>query len=140
MLKNNSCRVRDVATGIWLLILIAACAPVPVNNEALDVSFSQITSDYTVADQHNYGCNTIDETVLRHVLRHGSAVNERELHDNYSLVGCTIKGSLFVSGQPTTFTFDYGGIMRIANGTVLACGKHCCSEQFEYCSWDKKAQ
>lgn len=121
------------------IITIISCATLVVSNERdRATTFSNIDSDYIVTDTNNYGCKTIDLSVLKHILKTGIFVTEKELHDNYSTTGCTIKGRLDMGDKTVNFIYDYGGIVFFDNGRILACGKDCCQENYPNCSWDKE--
>ena len=124
--------------GIILLsTLVISCQSTrPIFNEQEKINYSNIQSEFVVADTNNYGCKPVDESVLKHVLKTGKPASAREIHDYYSVVGCSIEGSLFKDNIQISFTFDYGGIIYFDNGDILACGEECCADGFEYCTWD----
>ncbi len=121
------------------VLLAASCMSFSVaNKNHQGVVFSNIESDFEVEDLNSYGCGRIEVSHLKHVLEYGSYITERDLHDEYSTVGCSIQGSLLVNGEKVNFAFDYGGIFYFGNGKVMACGESCCSDSFKYCTWNAK--
>ena len=125
----------------YLLIaapLLASCASDAVRNRFdHELRFSAIHSDFQVTDANGYGCGRMDRAALVHVLETGLWISDRELHDHYSTTGCRVTGGISVNSVATEFTFDYGGILRLSNGKVLGCGEACCTEGFDFCSWDR---
>ena len=100
-------------------------------------SSEQIKSTYKVTDLNNYKCEAINQSVIQHVLTNGVIASNRDIHDYYSTVGCSVSGTLNHNGKNTTFDFDYGGILNLGTGQTIACGKKCCENNFKYCTWDK---
>ena len=100
-------------------------------------SSEQIKSTYKVTDLNNYKCEAINQSVIQHVLTNGVIASNRDIHDYYSTVGCSVSGTLNYNGKNTTFDFDYGGILMLGTGQTIACGKKCCENNFKYCTWDK---
>lgn len=129
-------------TFLALAVLAIGCdasQPGHVTNENRPaLQFTDIRSDYATTDVNGYGCTRIDKSVLEHILRYGTWLSEKEVHDYYSTTGCTIRGSVELNGKETKFDYDYVGIMRFANGMILGCGRNCCSESYPNCSWDKQ--
>lgn len=123
-------------TFIIALLVVACTSGIIVNSIDSSLSFDDIRSDFTVKDTNSYGCEKINMGDLKHVLEYGVLSTERDIHDYYSTVGCSVGGSLLMNGERQTFTFDYGGIFRFSNGTILSCGKRCCENNFKYCTWD----
>ena len=125
-----------------IMILIAICAScsshtVP-NNTDRGIVFTDIKSDYTLNDMNNYGCKPIGLPVLEHIFKNGTFVTEKDLHDQYSTTGCTIKGRVKINNRTNEFIYDYGGIVYLSNGKILGCAQGCCREDYPNCSWDKK--
>lgn len=122
----------------YIITNISCSTPVIMNERHHATTFSNINSDFIVTDTNNYGCKTIDLSVLNYILRKGIFITEKELHDSYSTTGCTIKGSLNMSDKNVNFVYDYGGMLFFNDGSILACGKDCCREDYPNCSWDKE--
>ena len=99
--------------------------------------FSNIKSTFKITDLNNYKCEPIDQSIIKHVLTNGIIASDRDIHDYYSTVGCSINGTLDVNNTNTTFSFDYGGILKLGTGQTIACGKTCCENNFKYCTWNK---
>ena len=116
-------------------ISFAACASDAARNKS---EFSNLESDYQVTDVNNYGCEKVDRSSLLHILETGQVVSDSEIHDHYSITGCTTQGTLSVNGVPTRFVFDYGGIFTFSNGMKFGCGKNCCKDGFAFCSYDEE--
>ncbi|MEJ2407611.1 MAG: hypothetical protein P8171_25795 [Candidatus Thiodiazotropha sp.] len=120
-------------------MLLVACASDGIENKHKEsLVFGDIRSDYFLTDRNDYGCKSIDTQVLEHILRTATPLTDEEVHDHYSTTGCSIDGVVAVNGTETSFVYDYGGIMWLRNGMILGCGKGCCSDSHEYCSFDKK--
>lgn len=127
-----------IITLLFSLLFLISCGSGEIKNKNhKNLSFNNIKSTYKITDLNNYKCETIDESVIRHVLTTGVIVAGREIHDYYSTVGCSISGTLDNNGKNTIFSFDYGGILKLGNGQIIACGRTCCENNFKYCTWDK---
>ncbi len=126
---------------VFLLIqfcfLIAACDSVNVvNKNDQKLVFTAIKSDYKVTDRNNYGCEKIDETIVKHTLQKGVEVTDRDIHDYFSTSGCTVEGSLIINDTKKSFSFDYGGYIYIGDELIIGCAKKCCENNFKYCTWE----
>ncbi|MCF6235533.1 MAG: hypothetical protein L3J70_04040 [Gammaproteobacteria bacterium] len=122
---------------ITILIFNISCTSHTIANKNYnEFQFSKIKSDYLLTDSNNYGCKKIDNSVIMHVLKTGTVVTDREVHDHFSTTGCSIRGSMVLDGAETDFTFDYGGIIYFSSGMILGCSKECCGGSYLYCSWD----
>lgn len=120
------------------LLLFISCGAVDIKNKNhKNLIFNNIKSTFEITDLNNYKCETIDESIIKHVLTNSVIASDRDIHDFYSTVGCSISGTLNNNGQNTTFSFDYGGILKLGTGQTIACGKMCCENNFKYCTWDK---
>ena len=125
-------------TPLLSLLFLVSCNAEHIKNKSHNnLTFSNIKSTYKVTDLNNYKCKLIDESVIKHMLTHGVIASDRDIHDYYSTVGCSVTGTLNFNGQNTTFSFDYGGILKLGTGQTIACGKTCCENNFKYCTWDK---
>lgn len=116
--------------------LVVACGAGELHNKNTRTVFSNIESNYVVTDRNNYQCVNIDKKIIQHVLSTGVEVNGRDIHDFYSTSGCTVEGTLKVNNTSKTFSFDYGGFIYIGNDMIIGCGKECCKDNFEYCTWE----
>jgi hypothetical protein len=131
-------RLRSLMV-VTFSISFGACVSDIVHNKSDDkLEYSNLESDYRLTDLNNYGCEKVDRSSLLHILETGQVVSDREIHDHYSITGCTISGRLSVNGVPAQFTFDYGGIFTFSDGTKLGCGKDCCKDGFTFCSYDEE--
>jgi len=127
-----------IITLLFSLLFLFSCDSEEIKNKNhKNLTFKNIKSTYKLTDLNNYKCETIDESVIKHVLITGVIASDRDIHDHYSTVGCSISGTLDNNGQNTTFSFDYGGILKLGTGQTIACGKMCCANNFKYCTWDK---
>lgn len=122
---------------IFLVALTACNNKFVTNNQHNGVKFSSIQSDYIVTDTNNYGCEKIDDQVLKHILTTGTSITAREMHDHYDTTGCSIKGQITKNERLVSFTFDYGGIFYFSDETLLGCGRKCCENNFIYCTYSK---
>lgn len=102
-----------------------------------ELEFSNIQSDFAVQDINNYDCEQIDIATLNHIFSTGRITTHRNIHDNHSIVGCSVDGQVMINKDIQEFSFDYGGTMYFKNGEVMACGKDCCHDDFKYCTWEK---
>jgi hypothetical protein len=124
---------------IFLTTTLTSCSTHTIyNRNGRETLFSDIKTDYSLIDVNHYGCESIDLTVLEHILENGTFVTEKELHDQYSTTGCTIEGSVKINNNLNEFVYDYGGIIYFSNGKILACGESCCRDNYPNCSWDKQ--
>jgi hypothetical protein len=139
-IKDN--KMKSIFFGSMVIFIIALCSSCSVygisNSRYPEMVFSNIRSDYSVTDLNQYGCTKIDRAVLRRILRYGTRITEKEVHDDYSTTGCTIKGSVAINNKKKEFVYDYGGIITFDDGKIFGCGKACCREDYPYCSYGKK--
>lgn len=129
--------MRIIILSFSLLFIISCGSGEIKNKNHKNLIFNNIKSTFKITDLNNYKCQTIDQSVIKHVLTNGVIASDRDIHDYYSTVGCSISGTLDVNNTNTTFSFDYGGILTIGNGKTIACGKVCCENNFKYCTWEK---
>lgn len=129
--------MKIIILSFSLLFLISCGSGEIKNKNHKNLVFNNIKSTFKIADLNNYKCETIDQSVIKHILINGVIASDRDIHDYYSTVGCSISGTLDVNSTSTTFNFDYGGILKLGNGQTIACGKTCCENNFKYCTWDK---
>ena len=119
---------------ILILILISGCSTYSHHKTE---RFTDIQSDLVVTDTNHYDCQKPTLAAIKRILSNGEAVSQRELHDHYSTTGCSVEGSLKDKGTLKTFSFDFGGMIYLSDGTVIACGEDCCGDtDFPYCSFD----
>jgi len=106
---------------------VAGCASRPtITNDFSGQAFAALQSDFRVTDLNHYGCEPIDASDLKHILETGVAVSARDLHDYYSITGCSISGTVTIDGTPTDSsstmaefsTSRMGGCWRAASGAV----------------------
>ena len=116
--------------------MIGCSSSVITNTNHNNMIFSDIKSDFIITDTNSYDCKKIDNSIIKHVLKTGVVVSQRNIHDYYDTTGCSTKGSVIMNNSPTKFTFEYGGIINLSNGTQLGCAEICCKNDFEYCTWD----
>lgn len=122
---------------ILVILPIASCCPDIIRNKIHeDIEFSKIDSGYQLTDSNNFGCDKADSSVFINILKTGTLISEKDVHDYYSTTGCSTTGSIFINGVKANFTFEYGGIIYFSDGKILGCGKKCCTEKFLYCSYD----
>lgn len=107
------------------------------NTHNFDLVFTEIQSDFIVKDINDYDCNKIDITTLNYVFSTASPTTHMDVHDNFSTVGCSIEGLITTENENIGFKFDYGGIIYLDNGKIMACGEGCCRNNFKYCTWEK---
>lgn len=88
-----------------------------------------------VRDEHGYGCGPVEKADLVRFLDTADFESQRTIHDHFSVVGCSVTGKISMNGELSTFVFDYGGIMYLDDGRILACGESCCEDGYEYCTW-----
>lgn len=115
---------------------VSVCGAGELVNKNTKTVFSGIESNNVVTDRSNYQCGKINKKVIQHVLSTGVEVTGRDIHDYYSTSGCTVEGKLKVNNVSKKFSFDYGGYIYIGNDMIIACGKECCKNDFEYCTWE----
>lgn len=134
-------KMKPLLFGILIFFLIAifaSCSGYGISNSKYPgMVFSNIRSDYSIADLNQYGCTKIDRAVLRRILQYGTRITEKEVHDDYSTTGCTIKGSVAINNKEKEFVYDYGGILYFDDGKILGCGAACCREDYPNCSYGK---
>lgn len=124
--------MRNIFSLIFLAIIISACT-----DKSQKTVFSNFESEFIIQDLNNYGCEKISKENVLHVLETGVTSTSRKVHDNHSIVGCSIEGKLTKRNEVVSFTFDYGGIVNFNDGSILACEEKCCENNFEYCSWER---
>lgn len=134
--KQNNMKKIIVFITVFVASSTGSCANNTVINKHENLTISNIVSDYHVTDLNNYDCKKINKAVLAHVLTTGIVITAPDLHDYYSSTGCSIQGTLHINSKKVNFSFDYGGYFRFSDGRILACGKACCTKDFENCSWD----
>jgi len=123
--------------SLIIFLFLISCGSTEIKNKNhKNLIFNDIKSTYEITDVNNYKCETIDKSVIKHVLENGVIASDRDIHDYYSTVGCSISGTLNSNNEHTTFSFDYGGILKLGTGQTIACGKTCCENNFKYCTWD----
>jgi len=130
--------MKIIIVSFSLLFLVSCITSDIINKNHKNLFFNEIESSYKVTDLNNYKCKSIDESVIRHVLTYGVIASDRDIHDYYSTVGCSVDGTLNSNDKKTIFSFDYGGILKLGTGQTIACGETCCKNDFTYCTWDKK--
>lgn len=115
---------------------IAACNS--SNIVVQQLNFQDIQSDLVVTDKNSYGCEPPSLEDIKHIMRTGTIVTRRESHDRFSTVGCSVKGATIYNEQRMEFTFEFGGMIFLSNGQILACREsYCIQEGFEYCTYEK---
>lgn len=129
--------MKIIILSFSLLFLIPCGSGEIKNKNHKNMVFNNIKSTFKITDLNNYKCETIDQSVIKHVLINGVIASDRDIHDYYSTVGCSISGTLDVNSTSTTFSFDYGGILKLGNGQIITCRKTCCENNFKYCTWGK---
>ena len=127
----------NIAITTLISICTSCSAQNIINKHYSELKFSDIKSDYSLVDLNNYGCERIDSSVLKHILKNGTWITEKDVHDYYSTTGCTIKGNVAINNKKNKFVYDYGGIIYFENGKILGCGENCCREDYPNCSYDK---
>ncbi len=130
--------MKIIILSLSLLFLISCGSEEVKNKNHKNLTFDNIKSTYKITNLNNYKCEPIDQSIIKHVLTYGIIASDRDIHDYYSTVGCSISGTLDNNGQNTTFSFDYGGILKPGYGRTIACGKICCENNFKYCTWNKE--
>ncbi len=129
--------MKIIVLSLSLLFLISCGSGEIKNKNHKNLTFNNIKSTFKITDINNYKCKSIDQSVINHILTEGVIASERDIHDHYSIIGCSISGTVDLNGKNTTFSFDYGGILKLGNGRTIACGKICCENNFKYCTWNK---
>lgn len=125
-------------TCLFSLFLVTSCTENTIENQNIKgMVLSNIKSNYVIENARRMPCDNIDRTILEHVLKTGVMATDRDIHDDYSTVGCSIKGTLDINGQSKAFVFDYGGFFYLGNNQNIACGKQCCANNFIYCTWSE---
>ena len=125
------------STLLSAFLLLACSSNKVVNIHDPELEFTDIQSKFIVKDINNYDCDDIDIATLNYIFTTSSPISQMDLHDYFSTVGCSIKGQVTTKGESIGFKFDYGGIIYLDNGEVMACGEDCCQNDFKYCTWDK---
>lgn len=110
-----------------------------INKNHNELIFSEIKSNLFLTDINDYGCGQIGLSDLSFLLENSTIVSDSVIHDQYSIVGCSINGTALKNKKKVEFTFDYGGIFYFSDGVVMACGELCCNDSYEFCSWDPKS-
>ncbi len=129
--------MKNFTLFLSLLFLISCGTGEIKNKNHKNLIFNNIKSTFEITDLNNFKCEVIDQSIIKHVLIHGVIASDRDVHDDYSIVGCSITGTLDVNHTNTKFNFDYGGILRLRNGQTIACAESCCANNFKYCTWEK---
>lgn len=120
---------------------LTACTGNNVTNiHNKDLEFFNIQTDFKVQDVNNYDCEKIDIATLNHIFSTAKITTHRDIHDSYSIVGCSINGKVMINKNIQEFSFDYGGTIYFKSGEVMACGKYCCRDGFKYCTWEKEVK
>jgi hypothetical protein len=123
---------------ILLFFTLSCSAQNIINKNHNGLFFSKVKSNLSLHDINNYGCNQIKLNDLSYLLENSTIVSKSTIHDHYSIVGCSVNGTVFKNKKKVEFTFDYGGIFYFSDGVIIACGELCCNESYEFCSWDTK--
>lgn len=110
-----------------------------INKNHNGLLFSKIKSDLVLSDINDYGCSKIELSDLSFLLENSTIVSNSLIHDQYSIVGCSIRGTTLKNKKEVEFTFDYGGVFYFSDGVVMACGELCCNDSYKFCSWDPKS-
>jgi len=126
-----------IAIILSTCILLACSSNKTINIHDAELEFTNIQSDFVIKDVNNYDCDDIDIATLKYILTTSKPVSQIELHDEFSTVGCSIKGRVTIKDKSIGFKFDYGGILYLENKKIMACGEDCCQNDFKYCTWDK---
>jgi len=127
-----------ILLNLLAFTMLVSCISGRIENQyTKGLVFSNLKSDFVIENINSLNCETINASVIEHVLTTGVIATSREIHDYYSYVGCSVKGTVEVNGANTGFKFDYGGILYLKNGQTIACGEKCCVKGFQYCTWDK---
>jgi len=126
--------------GLILSFFTLSCSTTSVKNKNHnELIFSKIKSDLVLNDINNYGCSKIKLSDLSFLLENSTIVSNSIIHDQYSIVGCSISGTMHKNKKEVEFTFDYGGVFYFSDDVVMACGELCCNDSYEFCSWDPKS-
>lgn len=128
---------RFIAIVLSTFFILACSSNKIINIHDTELVFTNIQSDYIIKDINNYECDDIDIATLKYFLTTSKPVSQIELHNEFSTVGCSIKGRVTVDSKSIGFRFDYGGILYLNNGKIMACGEDCCQNNFKYCTWNK---
>ncbi|ABC33641.1 hypothetical protein HCH_07027 [Hahella chejuensis KCTC 2396] len=125
-----------------LALGLSACVADPgIPHPDSGLVFSHLRLQPEITDLNGFRCQPVNKTDLNHILQTGEFVSHRQIHDEYSISGCSVTGTLSINGSATPFSFDYSGIFYFADGRILACGEACCDAGFEHCGWyDPEAQ
>ena len=124
--------------AVLIAVLASYATSHIINKNSSKLVFADLETDYSLTDLNNCGCEKIDLPVLQHILKNGTLIAGKEVSDQYSTTGCTIKGSVMINGKTNQFTYDYGGLIYFSDGRILGCGESCCKESYPYCSWNKE--
>ena len=108
--------MRIIAFPFLFLFLISCGTDEIKNKNHKKLIFNNVKSTFEITDLNNYKCDTIDKSVIKHVLENGVIASDRDIHDEHSTVGCSISGTLNNNNKHTTFSFDYGGILKQGTG------------------------
>ncbi|MDG9666525.1 hypothetical protein ONV78_02180 [Hahella sp. CR1] len=119
-----------------MLLGLAACAADPaLTRPQKNPTFSELRLQPKITDLNGLQCGPVNPEDLQHILQTGEFVTHRQIHDEYSISGCSITGAIKLDGVSTPFSFDYSGIFYFADGRILACAEACCDAGFEHCGW-----
>lgn len=130
-------RYGSMMRYLFIGILTGCAGSRPVGNESdPGLKFSELRTELKVVDRSGLGCRAPAITDIERVFRKGVMVKAADLHDHYSYTQCAVAGAVTKNDKRVEFTFDLGGILTFTDGTVMACGESCCTEKFEFCSWD----
>lgn len=125
-----------------LVLVVALAMSACVNTQqsssrqAEKTTFSVVEMSDEVRDENGYGCELVGQADLVHFLQTADFESQRTIHDHFSVVGCSVTGKIRINGEISSFVFDYGGIMYLDDGRILACGENCCGDEYEYCTWE----
>jgi len=126
--------LKEIVIVTFGCLFISACS----FNKPVSREYTLADSTYVVEDTNNYGCKPPSKADVEHILNTSVNVTDRDIHDYYLIVGCSITGTLLNKGTPKSFTLDLGGIIYLNDGTRLACAEDCCADpSFEYCTYEE---
>ncbi|MFT4906418.1 MAG: hypothetical protein ACI978_000483 [Oleispira sp.] len=128
---------KFIVTLLSTCFLLACSSNKVINIHEPELEFTNIKSDFILKDVNNYDCDDIDVSTLKYILTTSKPASQIELHDEFSTVGCSIKGWVTIKNKSIGFKFDYGGILYLDNGEIMACSEDCCQNSFKYCTWEK---
>lgn len=132
--------MRLLCISLVLSLLTLGCSTQNVINiNHNELIFSEIKSDLFLSDINDYGCGKIELSELSFLLENSTIVSNSTIHDQYSIVGCSINGTALKNNKKVEFSFDYGGVFYFSDGVIMACGELCCNDSYKFCSWDPKS-